>query len=157
MAGAKKKKAKVKAKKKTTTAKKIVRKKLPEADFGVYFQITNASSHELRLVNYHSWNGSCTQIIPDVVNSPIPNDGRPHEIRFRDPCSSTGADGQFSAQARDSTKLYRWEGECPVWSSTNKATGPGIQSFNSGGHPLTVTIYINDDTPPSPPEKKKKK
>ena len=156
MAGSKKKKkTTAKAGKKSTPARKVVRKKEPDADFGVYFQITNGTSNVIELVNFISNNGDCTQIDPSTYGSPIPNDGKPHQIHFRDPCGSTGADGNMTFQGRTSGKLYKWAGACPVWSPTNTASGPGIQNYNSGGHPLTVTIFINDSTPPTPPAKKK--
>ena len=138
----------------TPEQRPVVREKQPNADFGVYFNITNGTSNDLELVAMDSHNKDCTQLVQDI-GTKVPHDGKPHQIHLYDPCSSQGADGRIYLQGTVSANLYYWDGACPVWSSSNSASGPGIQSYNSGGHPLTVTIYIDDSTPVPPPPSKK--
>ncbi len=126
----------------------IVREKEPNADFGVYFEITNALGSDLVLVAFQSNNGECTQCLADH-GTKIPSDGNQHEIHLNDPCSSQGADGivYFDANVDGGVRHYIWSGACPVWSSNNSASGPGIRAFNGTGHPLTVTIFVDKSTP----------
>jgi phospholipase C len=116
------------------------------ADFGVYFEITNALGAPLYFSRFDSAEGGCCTY--DGPQS-IPNDGRPHQVHLNDPCSGRGAEGTayFIADVVGSLREYAWHGDCPVWSSSNHADGPGISSFNSGGHPLTVTIAVDPATP----------
>ena len=132
----------------TNQEPKAVRVKTPNADFGVYFQITNATSNPIALTEFDSNNGECTQCNFNVGDS-IPTDGKSHLVHLSDPCSSKGADGTVKFKGQSSGKMYNWSGACPVWSPTNTVSGPGITAYNSGGHPLTVSIYIDDTTPPS--------
>jgi len=79
----------------------------------------------------------------------IPNDSRPHQVHLNDPCSGRGAEGTayFIANVGGTLREYAWHGDCPVWSPDNHADGPGISAFNTGGHPLTVTVSIDSSTP----------
>ena len=123
--------------------KKVVREKAPNADFGVYFNFTNKSKWNMEFISFVSNNGGCTTC--DWKESQvIPNDGKPYQVHLNDPCSSQGADGIIRFQG--DKPEYKWSGACPVWSPENSASGPGIQDWNRGGHPLTVTILVDDST-----------
>ena len=115
-------------------------------DFGVYFQITNGLPSPLFFSRFVSSEGDCCTY--DGPQS-IPNDSKPHQVHLNDPCSGRGAEGTayFVADVDGAIREYAWHGNCPVWSSLNGADGPGIVAFNTGGHPLTVTIAIDKATP----------
>lgn len=114
-------------------------------DFGIYFQITNGLGVPLYFSRFVSSEGNCCTY--DGPQS-IPNDSKPHQVHLFDPCSGRGAEGTayFIAEVEDELREYAWYGNCPVWSSTNNASGPGISAYNTGGHPLTVTIAVDDST-----------
>jgi phospholipase C len=115
-------------------------------DFGVYFQITNLLPVPLYFSRFESSEGDCcTYGGPQL----IPNDQQPHEVHLNDPCGGRGAEGTayFVADVGGVVREYAWHGNCPVWSPDNGASGPGITTYNKGGHPLTVTIAVNPSTP----------
>ena len=116
------------------------------ADFGVYFQITNALGSPLGFAGFESAEGDCCTY--DGPGS-IPNDSQPHQVHLNDPCFSRGAEGVvfFVASVQGQLRQYTWYGDCPVGSPDNHASGPGILSWNKTGHPLTVTISVNPGTP----------
>lgn len=115
-------------------------------DYGVYFQITNLLPVPMHFSRFASSEGDCcTYGGPQL----IPNDGKPHEVHLNDPCGGRGAEGTayFVADVDGVLREYAWHGNCPVWSTTNDATGPGVSSYNKTGHPLTVTIAVDASTP----------
>jgi len=115
-------------------------------DFGVYVQITNGLPVPLSFSRFvPSVDGCCTYDGPAT----IPNDNHPHQVHLDDPCSGIGAEGTayFTAVVDGTVREYAWHGNCPVWSATNTADGPGVTTFNDGGHPLTVTVAIDASTP----------
>jgi phospholipase C len=115
-------------------------------DYGVYFQITNGLGVPLYFSRFVSAEGNCC-----TYDGPqwIPNDSKPHQVHLNDPCGGRGAEGTayFIAEVGDELREYAWYGDCPVWSSTNNATGPGVTAYNRGGHPLTVTVAVDRSTP----------
>jgi phospholipase C len=115
-------------------------------DFGVYFQITNQLPVPLYFWKFVSAEaGCCTYSGP----SSVPNDGQPHQVQLNDPCAGRGAEGTayFIAEVDGVVRQYAWYGNCPVWSSSNGASGPGVSAFNTSGHPLTVAVSVDTDTP----------
>jgi len=114
-------------------------------DFGVYLQITNRLPVPLTFSRFESSEGQCCTYAGPTS---IPADGQQHQVHINDPCSGVGAEGTayFVAEVGGVARQYAWHGNCPVWSSTNQASGPGITSFNRGGHPLTIQIAINSST-----------
>jgi phospholipase C len=116
------------------------------ADYGVYFEIVNTIGAPLNFLKFESTEGDCC-----LYDGPasIPSDGLPHRVRLADPCPLRGAGGTafFSALVHGHLRQYAWYGDCPVWSPNNRATGPGIRDYNATGHPLTVSIGVNADTP----------
>src|SRR5215218_8080698 len=116
------------------------------ADYGVYFEITNKLPAPLCFTNFRPLDSGCGW---DPSNpTVIPNDGNPHQLHFTDPNTGEGAEGwmTYVADVRGVSRQYVWHGDCPVWSPTNKTDGPGVSNFNSSGHPLTVTIAIDEAT-----------
>lgn len=115
-------------------------------DFGIYFQITNHLPLPLYFSRFESSEGTCCAY---AGPQEIPNDGAVHTVHLNDPCGGVGAEGTafFIANVDGSLRQYAWYGNCPVWSPTNNATGPGITAFNTGGHPLTVNVAIDSLTP----------
>lgn len=113
------------------------------ADFGVYFNVTNRTGKSLTFKQFNSAEGDCCKASYPPV---IPSDSVPHQIHLTDPCFSTGAEGTIIYEADGSEGPYAWYGDCPVGTPDNHASGPGVLSYNHGGHPLTVTI----DLPPPP-------
>jgi hypothetical protein len=116
------------------------------ADYGIYFQITNGLGVPLNFLKFVSAEGDCC-----TYDGPasIPSDGQPHAVHLADPCFATGAEGTayFYAVVQGQRRQYGWYGNCPVWSDVNGASGPGVLAWNGGGHPLTVTIAVNPQTP----------
>ncbi len=115
------------------------------ADFGVYFMITNKTSEVLSFVgvdhlDHASWDESNPKLIP--------NDGKPYKIHLNDPDTAAGAGGviHYVGHIKGEYRYYAWYGDCPVWHKYNSANGPGITSWNDTGHPLTVTIFVDDNT-----------
>lgn len=116
------------------------------ADYGVYFEVTNTIGVPLYFLKFESAEGDCCRYNGPQV---IPSDGIPHRVHLADPCFARGAEGTayFYALVHGHIRQYAWYGDCPVWSPNNNARGPGIRDFNGTGHPLTVTIGVNIDTP----------
>lgn len=114
------------------------------ADFGVYFNVTNRTGKPLIYKQFNSAEGDCCMASYPQI---IPSDSAPHQIHLTDPCTSMGAEGTiFYSGDGTETPAYAWYGDCPVGSPDNHASGPGVVSYNHGGHPLTVTV----DLPPVP-------
>jgi hypothetical protein len=112
------------------------------ADFGVYFNVTNRTGKALMFKGFNTPEPDCCKASYPPV---IPSDSVPHQIHLTDPCFSTGAEGSILyADDGSADTSYNWYGDCPVGSPDNHASGPGVVSYNKGGHPLTVTI----DLPP---------
>lgn len=115
------------------------------ADFGIYFQVVNTLPVPLHFSRFKSAEGgACTYNGPQS----IPNDGKPHRVHLNDPRASVGAEGTayFIADIDGVVREYAWYGDCPVWSPKNRAHGPGVSDYNRGGHPLTVTIAVDEST-----------
>jgi hypothetical protein len=112
------------------------------ADFGVYINVTNRTGKPLVFKEFSTPEPDCCKASYPQV---IPSDDVPHQIHLTDPCSSIGAEGTITYGSDGSgDAVYPWYGDCPVWSSDNHASGPGVLTWNKGGHPLTVTV----DLPP---------
>lgn len=113
------------------------------ADFGVYFEVTN----NLGVPMYYLK----SDLIDATYDGPasIPSDGQPHVVHLDDPYAFRGAEGtvHFTADIDGELRQYSWNGTCPVWSSANGASGPGVLRFNGTGHPLTVTVAVDTTTP----------
>ena len=116
------------------------------ADYGINFQITNGLGTPLTFLKFSSAEGDCCTYDGPTV---IPSDGQPHGVHLADPCFATGAEGTayFYAVVQGQQRQYAWYGNCPVWNANNGAAGPGVLAWNEGGHPLTVTIAVNPQTP----------
>jgi phospholipase C len=116
------------------------------ADYGIYFQITNGLGAPLNFLKFVSAEGDCC-----TYDGPasIPSDGQPHAVHLADPCFATGAEGTayFYAVVQGQRRQYGWYGNCPVWSAGNGASGPGVLTWNGDGHPLTVTVAVDPQTP----------
>lgn len=112
-------------------------------DYGIYFQITNNTGAALNYIN-----GSYSHAKYDGPN-PIPSNNQPTTVHIDDPDHFEGAEAtiNFLANVNGQLREYSWYGNCPVWHANNSADGPGVESFNTGGHPLTVTIYVDANTP----------
>jgi phospholipase C len=113
------------------------------ADYGVYFEVTNTLGAPLSYLR--------SDLIDARYDGPssIPSDGIPHVVHLADPRFARGAEGTvyFTAVVDGVLRQYAWYGNCPVWSPTNIARGPGVLRFNQTGHPLTVTLAVAEATP----------
>jgi hypothetical protein len=111
-------------------------------DFGIYFQITNNTGATLNYMtgDYHhaKYEGPAT----------IPSNDKPTTVHIGDPDHFEGAEAtiSFLATINGQMREYTWYGNCPVWSGNNTANGPGTISYNTGGHPLTVTVLLDAST-----------
>lgn len=112
------------------------------ADFGVYFEVTN----NLGVPMYYLK----SDLVDATYDGPasIPSDGQPHLVHLADPYAFRGAEGTvyFTADINGELRQCAWCGTCPVWSSDNGASGPGVLRFNGTGHPLTVTVAVDATT-----------
>jgi phospholipase C len=113
------------------------------ADFGVYFEVTNNLGVPLSYLK--------SDLVDATYDGPssILSDGLPHLVHVADPYAFRGAEGTvyFTAEIDGEIRQYGWYGTCPVWSTDNAASGPGVLRFNAGGHPLTATIAVDPSTP----------
>lgn len=116
------------------------------ADYGVYFQISNELGTPLIFLKFESAEGDCCTYAGPAS---VPADGQPHAVHLNDACIGRGAEGTayFYAVVQGQLRQYAWYGSCPVWSPDNAASGPGATDWNSTGHPLTVTVAVNPQTP----------
>lgn len=119
------------------------------ANFGVYLSVKNSMTRPMYVDLSRSSLDSCSW---GSGSPPTPiKAGQSATIYMNDDEASIGARGTatYFIVEPEETKYYSFYGSCPVGSSSNGCTGPGLGSWNDSGHPLNASFEITTSTVPS--------
>lgn len=113
-------------------------------DYGIYIRIINNTGQPLNFIKAKA--GNCS--LPCDAPTTIPSDGKEYTIHFNDPCFAQGTEGTvyYIARINGEMRTYAWFGSCPMF-DPNEAKGPGIVSWEEKGHPTTIVVVLDADTP----------